>query len=190
MNKRLAILLPALLAATPALAHTGHADGAGLVTGLLHPFAGLDHLLAMVAVGLWAARIGGRGRWLLPAVFVAVMTAGVGLALAGLSVPWTEPGIAASVLLLGLAVAFAAHAPPGAAAGAVAVFALWHGAAHGYEVPVAATPALYAAGVALATAVLHGCGVGVGVGLRLRSAWLRAAGGVIAAAGAAQLLIA
>jgi urease accessory protein len=92
------------------------------------------------------------------------------------------------VLLLGLAVAFAAHAPLGAAAGAVGLFALWHGAAHGYEVPVAATPVLYAAGMALATAVLHGCGAGVG--LRLRSAWLRAAGGVIAAAGAAQLLIA
>jgi urease accessory protein len=188
MSKRFAILFPALLAASPVMAHTGHADGGSLVTGLLHPLLGLDHLLAMLAVGLWASRMPGRSRWLLPAAFVAMMAGGSALAWSGLAVPFVEPGIAASVLLLGLALAFSLRAPLPAAVCAVAVFALWHGAAHGQEMPAAAVPQLYAAGFVAATAALHA--LGVGLGARLRPSLLRAAGAMMAAMGASQLLFA
>ncbi len=188
MNRRLLIALPGLFLAGPVLAHTGHAEGGGLLTGLFHPLAGTDHLLAMVAVGLWAARMGGRALWALPLTFVGVMMAGAGLAMAGLVLPMIEPGIAASVLLLGLAVAMGAGASLGVAVAAVGTFALWHGAAHGYEIPVTAAPVLYAAGFAAATAMLHAAGLGLGV--TLRTAWLRVAGGAIALAGAVQLLAA
>jgi len=137
-----------LLIATPAQAHTG--PMAGFAAGFAHPLLGLDHLLAMLAVGLWAARIGGHARWAVPLAFVAAMALG-----AALPVPMAEPGILASVLILGLLAFWAPRLPLWAPAAVVALFALAHGHAHGTEVP-GVTAAI---GFLLATAALHGLGL-------------------------------
>jgi urease accessory protein len=167
------ILLGGAVAA-PALAHPGHVAG-GLGAGAAHPFLGLDHLLAMVAVGLWAVRAEGAGPvlWRLPAGFLAAMAAGM----AGLSVPGMESGMALSVIALGLAVALALRSGTAAALAVVAAFGVAHGVAHGAEMPAAAAPLAYAAGVLLGTAALHGIGLGLGLSLR------RLAGGTMARAG-------
>jgi urease accessory protein len=188
----LAALAAVVLAATPALAHTYGAGGAGFWAGLSHPIGGLDHLLAMVAVGLWAIQLGGRALWAVPAGFVIAMTAGAAFALAGIGVPAVEFGIAGSVVLLGLLVAGAARMPTVASCGIVMVFALFHGHAHGMELPAAANPALYGLGFVSATAALHATGVGLGlIGGRFGAAlgrWsLRAAGAAVAASGLAIL---
>lgn len=168
--------------AAPAHAHTFGAAGAGLADGLAHPLTGLDHLLAMLAVGLWAGQSGGRARWALPAVFVAAMVAAGGLAMAGLALPMVEPMIAASVLVLGLLVLAAWRLPLAAGIGLVAAFAAFHGHAHGAELPEAAMPGLYALGFAAATVALHGVGLGLSLGLR-NAVLTRALGAGIAAAG-------
>ncbi|MBN8441918.1 HupE/UreJ family protein [Thauera sp. UPWRP] len=139
-----------------ALAHPGH-ETASFATGFAHPFGGLDHLLAMFAVGLYAARQPGPARWALPGGFVLAMLAGAGLGAAGVALPAVESGIALSVLGLGLLIAFAARLPLAASLPMVATFALMHGFAHHAEMGGAAL-ATYAAGFALATAALHGCG--------------------------------
>jgi len=156
----LASLLSAL--AFPAAAHPFHGAGEGFAAGLAHPFFGLDHLLAMVAVGVWAAQIGGRAAWIVPAVFVAAMLGGAAAALAGLGVQHVEPMVAASVLVLGLLISlkWKSGALPGALL--VAFFAVFHGLAHGAELPAGSSAATYMAGFALATAVLHGCGIALG----------------------------
>jgi urease accessory protein len=178
--------LAALLAANAAQAHLISAQGAGFAAGFAHPFSGLDHLLAMVAVGLWAAQLGGRARWLVPLAFMGAMAAGAGLALAGVRLPAVETGIASSVMILGLLVAISARLPAVTSAVLVGAFAVFHGHAHGTELPQAASEALYGAGFLLATAALHATGLGLGAALhrRLASAWLRALGGGIAAIGA------
>jgi len=139
-----------------ALAHPGH-ETASFATGFAHPFGGLDHLLAMFAVGLYAARQPGAARWALPGGFVLAMLAGAGLGAAGVALPAVESGIALSVLVLGLLIALAARLPLVASLPLVAGFALFHGFAHYAEMGGAAL-ATYAAGFALATAALHGCG--------------------------------
>lgn len=179
--------------ATPALAHSGH-DIGGFAAGFAHPFGGFDHLLAMLAVGLWAmqfaSRSGNRAAlWVLPVAFVLPMAAGFLLALNGISLPGVETGIALSVLILGLVVAFAARPPLAAAMAVTAVFALLHGHAHGAEMGEGAAAA-YAAGMLLATALLHGFGL---VGARLAQQFTlpvltRAAGAVVAVAGAVILV--
>lgn len=174
--------LTALIAVpTLAQAHPGHADFGGLAAGLGHPVGGLDHLLAMVAVGLWAAQLGGRARWLLPVLFVTFMLAGAGLGMVGIAVPGVEQGIVASVLALGLLLLWAKRVPllPGAVL--VSAFAVMHGVAHGGEMPPGAEMTLYMLGFALSTAVLHLIGAGLG---SWRSTLLsRAIGAAIALAG-------
>lgn len=164
MAIRSSLLLSALLVAMPAavLAHEGH--GSGFLSGLGHPVGGMDHLLAMLAVGLWAAMLGGRALWALPLAFVGAMLAGGMLGLAGLPLPGVEPMILASVVLLGVAAALALRLPPGWAALAVAAFGLFHGHAHGAEGPETGL-ALYAAGFALATMGLHLVGLAIGLAL-------------------------
>ncbi len=153
---RLMATLALAAASGTALAHPGH-DAASFASGFAHPFGGLDHLLAMFAVGLCAARQSGAARWALPAGFVAAMLAGAGVSAAGLVLPAVESGIALSVLVFGLLIAFAARLPLPASLSLVAGFALFHGFAHHAEMGGAAL-VTYAAGFALATAALHGCG--------------------------------
>lgn len=140
-----------------AFAHDGH-DHSGLLAGIAHPITGLDHLLAMLAVGLWAAQQSGAMRWALPLTFVGTMLLGGLLGFAGLQIPLMETGIAGSVLAFGLLVAVAARLPLAMALGLTALFALTHGVAHGLELPALASPWGYAAGFVAATAALHGAG--------------------------------
>lgn len=158
MNRTKALLgLALLLSPTLAFAHAGH-DHSGLLAGLAHPVLGLDHLLAMLAVGLWAAQQHGAARWALPLTFVGSMLVGGLLGFKGLEIPLMETGIAASVLAFGLLVAVAIRLPMVIAVGLTALFALTHGVAHGLELPALSSPWGYAAGFVLATAALHGCG--------------------------------
>jgi urease accessory protein len=191
-------ILPALAAALiagPALAHTGVDSGTGFGTGFAHPFGGFDHLFAMVAVGLWATQYAARADskislWLLPAAFVLPMAAGFGLGFGGVAFPGVETGIALSVLVLGLAVAFALRPPLVAAMAVTALFALFHGHAHGNELPHPDMAAGYAAGMVLATALLHGLGVvGGQLARRINLPMLtRAAGAAVALAGVVILV--
>lgn len=164
----LASVIVAVALAVPAAAHahTFGAHDAGFVHGFSHPLGGLDHLLAMVAVGLWAAQRGGKALWALPTAFVAAMIGGGLLGMAGIELPAVELGIALSVVALGGLIALQSRLPLLASVGMVALFALFHGHAHGVEMPEAAAPLLYGAGFALATALLHGAGVGAALSLR------------------------
>lgn len=188
---RLSVLTAAIavLAASPALAHVGTGPVNGLLAGLAHPIGGLDHLLAMVAVGVWGSQQGRQGRYALPAVFVAAMVAGGAAAMAGWMLPGVEAGIAASVVILGVAVALALRVPAAAGGALVAVFALFHGHAHGAEMAAGANAVTYAVGFVVATAALHAAGLGIGLLARhhLARLGLRIAGGATAAAGVAIL---
>jgi urease accessory protein len=179
------ILAAAALLLTPAIAfaHPGHGDN-GLIAGISHPLGGLDHLLAMLAVGLWAAQQRGTARWALPCTFVGAMLLGGLMGFAGFNLPALESGIAASVLALGLAVALAVRPPLSLAVIATAMFALFHGVAHGLELPEMSSPWTYAAGFVVATAVLHAAGYAVVRVLPQAAAPLvRLAGAVSAATG-------
>jgi urease accessory protein len=162
------------LAPTMAFAHPGH-DGAGLVDGFLHPLGGVDHIVAMVAVGLLAARLGGRALWLVPASFVAAMAAAGLAGMAGVGLPYVEAGITLSVVVLGAVVALRLTMPVAAAMALVAFFAVFHGYAHGIEMPETASGLAYGAGFVAATALLHG--IGIGLGLTLAGGRLRATAG-------------
>ena len=182
---RIAFLAAAMsLLAAPAYAHVGVGETASFAAGLAHPFFGLDHLVVMIAVGAWAALKGGRALWAWPAAFVTVMLVGGGLAMAHVAVPFVEPAILASVVALGLLVALAIDLPVWAGGVVVGLFALFHGHAHGSEIPASASGLDYAAGFALATVALHllGIALATGVGSRFR-ALARAAGGISAAVG-------
>jgi urease accessory protein len=182
--KKLFTAAALLLAPALAFAHPGHGDN-GLVAGISHPLGGLDHLLAMVAVGLWAAQQKGAARWALPCTFVGTMLLGGLLGFEGLALPALESGIAASVLALGLAVALAVRPPLFMALGATALFALFHGVAHGLELPDMSSPWAYAAGFVGATAVLHAAGYALVRWLPTAAAPLvRVAGAASAATGA------
>lgn len=181
----------ALLAPALALAHTGHEGGStGFAAGFLHPLTGVDHLLAMLAVGLWAAQLRGRAVWLLPALFPAVMAAGAGLALASGALPGVELLIALSVIVLGAAVTLGAGPPLAASAALVGCFALVHGHAHGAEFPAGGSFAAYAAGFVGATFALHLTGLALGIlGQRWSSGRIsRLGGSAIAVSGLALLL--
>ena len=141
-------------------AHTLGTQGAGLTAGLAHPFIGLDHLLAMIAVGIWAGQLGGRSVWLVPLTFVSVMSAAAALGTLGFSLLMVEPAIACSVLVLGLLIAGSVRLPTIAGACLVGLFAVFHGYAHGFELPQAASPILYGIGFILTTSLLHGIGIG------------------------------
>ena len=153
----------ALLVATGSVfAHPGHEHASSFMSGFSHPMGGLDHLLAMVAIGLWAASIGGRALWAIPVAFVMTMILGGGLAVAGMTVPFVEQGILLSVIVLGALVLFAKRLPTLVCAAIAGGFALFHGAAHGMEMPLTANGLQYALGFALATAGLHAVGLGFG----------------------------
>jgi urease accessory protein len=172
---------------TPVRAHTGLEHALSFGSGFGHPWSGLDHMLAMLAVGLWAGLNGGRALWAWPAAFVGVMLAGGALGMAGASVPMVEPGILASVVVLGLLVLAAARLPVVAGVGLVALFALLHGHAHGAELPAETAAGTYAMGFAVATALLHGVGLGTAHLVRGETGRLivRGAGALVAVAGLA-----
>jgi urease accessory protein len=177
-------LLAIVLVPTLAQAHPGHGGNiVGGAAGLLHPFSGLDHLCAMIAVGLWAAQRGGRALWLVPLTFVSVMAFGAALGMNGIQVPLAEQGIAASVLILGLLITAAARLPLVASVVIVGVFAIFHGYAHGAEMPATASGLAYGLGFLATTAALHLVGIGLGLlAQRVGSTrWVRCAGMMIAA---------
>ncbi|NTT87769.1 HupE/UreJ family protein [Tabrizicola fusiformis] len=178
-------LAAALLAPNAALAHTGHGAGS-FIAGMGHPVSGLDHILAMLAVGLWAAQIGGRALWAAPAAFVGAMLAGGAMGAAGLPFPAVEPMILASIVILGALIALAVRLPLMAALPVLALFGAAHGWAHGAEGP-ASGMLVYDAGFAVMTAALHGAGLLAGLGLHKLAGMrvTRALGGLTAAAGLA-----
>ncbi len=163
MLKRSLLTLAIFIAATlPAFAHLDPAEHGSLAAGFSHPLFGLDHILAMVAVGLWAAMQGGRALWLVPAAFVGTMALGFIAALAGMPLPFVEPVILASVIFIGIAVALALPVPTSAVAAMVGFFAFFHGHAHGGE--LGGTSAWeFAIGFVIATAALHATGIGAGL---------------------------
>ena len=168
-----------------AFAHVQKGEAAGFLSGLKHPVSGLDHVLAMVAVGLWGAQLGAPAVWVLPVAFPMVMAFGGMLGLMGVPLPGIEYGIAASAILLGIAVMFELRPPLAIAAFVVAAFAIFHGHAHGTELPPGQSGLLYSMGFVIATGCLHGVGITIGTvhcwvwGQRL----LRLAGGVVLAGG-------
>jgi urease accessory protein len=177
-----------LLVPTAAFAHTGISAAHDLTHGVLHPLTGLDHILAMITVGIFAAQLGGRALWLVPVTFVLVMAAAGAAAMSGLTVPFVEVAIALSVVVLGAVVAFNAKAPVAAAMGLVGFFAIFHGYAHGAELPQGAGGLGYGLGFVAATALLHLAGVGIGLtiaqlGGRHTLAVRRTAGALVAIAG-------
>jgi len=178
--------MAALAVAGPAAAHTGTGLAGGFASGFKHPLTGFDHLLAMVSVGIWGAFLGRPLIVALPVIFPTVMAFGAVLGMAGLPMPPVEIGIALSVLMLGGVIAAAFRAPVWLACGLVGVFALFHGYAHGRELPSAADPLGYALGFVLCTGLLHVAGISVGL-LNDRPGGVvvtRAMGGLIAAVGA------
>jgi len=167
-------------------AHIGVGSTHGFGDGWQHPLHGLDHLLAMVAVGLWAAQLGGRATWAIPASFVSVMALGGVLGFYHVPIPMVETGILVSILLLGLLVALAVRVPVWAGALLVGLFAMFHGYAHGTEMPAGAIGVVYATGFVLATAMLNLVGIGLGIALKRVSCApaLRVAGAAVICAGA------
>ena len=166
MSKRLPLIAAFVLAAAPALAHPGHGVHVenGFLAGFLHPLTGLDHILAMVAVGLWAASLGGRAVLAVPAGFVLFMSAGFIAALAGVSLPYVEPMILGSVIVIGLLVAASVRLPVVPAAVLVGLFAIFHGYAHGMEMGQSGALA-YGAGFMISTALLHAAGIWLAIAL-------------------------
>jgi urease accessory protein len=165
----------AALTALPAaaFAHPGHGGAGGFTHGFMHPLGGLDHVAVMVAVGLMAARLGGRALWMLPASFIGLMTIGGAMGMMGAALPFTELmiGLSVGVMLLALVLRWSLPAP--AAAAMVGAFALVHGLAHGAETPENASGLAFAGGFILATALLHGLGVSAGLVISRRSAFVR-----------------
>ncbi|MBR1139792.1 MULTISPECIES: HupE/UreJ family protein [Bradyrhizobium] len=156
------VVLLSVLTASPGFAHEQTGVGGGLAAGLLHPLTGLDHLVAMVAVGIWGAQLGGAAIWVLPIVFPLVMALGAVVGILKIGLPVPELVIALSALVLGLAVALRVRAPFVLAAAVVAVFAIFHGHAHGAELPSAANPLAYGCGFVVATGLLHAFGITIG----------------------------
>jgi urease accessory protein len=166
-HRGIARLLAAPLSLWPVLAaahiEAGSAGDGGLVSGLQHPISGLDHVVAMVAVGLWGAQLGAPAIWVLPIAFPLIMAVGGVLGVTGVPVPNVEVGIALSGVVLGLMVAFAVRPPLWLAMLIVAAFAIFHGHSHGSALPAFGVPILYASGFVIATGLLHLCGILIGV---------------------------
>jgi urease accessory protein len=190
-TSHLAVLLLLVLLLLPgtAQAHTEGGAVGGLISGFLHPITGLDHIVAMVAVGLWGAFLGLPAIWLLPVIFPVVMALGGALGVLGVPIPAVETGIALSGVVLGIMVALEKRPPLVVAAIIVGVFAIFHGHAHGTELPEAASPITYAIGFVISTGLLHLAGIGFG--LLVKWPWgriaVRAGGAVIACIGFAFL---
>jgi urease accessory protein len=173
------------MAPLAALAHEERGQAAGFLAGLAHPVSGLDHVLAMVAVGLWGAVLGAPAIWVLPVAFPLVMAFGGLMGLLGIPVPGVEVGIAISAIVLGAMVLAEVRPPLWLAAAIVACFAIFHGHAHGRELPEGASALLYSLGFIVATGLLHALGILVGVAHRWAAGRqvVRAAGGGVAIAG-------
>jgi urease accessory protein len=152
----------AFLPGGSALAHVPAADGAGLLAGLAHPLSGWDHVIAFLAVGIWAYQIGRAAQWVLPTIFVTAVVGGSVLGSLELPVQGVEQGIAISVLVLGIAIGAAFRPALAIGIPIIALFAIFHGHAHGAQLAGAASPALYGLGLILATASLHACGMALG----------------------------
>ena len=193
-NRKTIILIAAYALSTYAIAHPGHevdAHGISFMDGLLHPLTGLDHLAAMLAVGLWSALSATSARriWLAPVAFAGMLLVGALLGLNGLELPAVEPMIAASLLVMGLLVATRAKLPLAVTAGVVGVFAVFHGIAHGTELAGGGNGFAPLLGMLVATIALHLAGVGLGLALRSHSVWWpRVVGGLTALLGGAFLL--
>lgn len=174
-----------LLSCSIASAHSEAGGGSGFVSGFTHPLTGLDHIAAMVAVGMWGAFLGSRATWLLPVIFPMVMAVGGALGVAGVPLPGVEIGIALSAVALGLMVAFAVRPPLWVAGVLVGIFAIFHGHAHGTELPKSANAMAFAGGFVISTGILHLCGIAFG--LLVKWPWgkavVRGGGGVIAGLG-------
>jgi len=181
--------LTVVASASPALAHVQQGEAQGLLIGMIHPVSGLDHVLAMISVGLWGAQLGPPALWLLPVTFPMLMAIGAFLGLVGIPLPGVEIGISLSVLLLGLMVALEARPGLIVAVLVVAAFAVFHGHAHGTELPPGASGLMYSIGFVVATGCLHGVGIMIGVVHRwpLGRAALRTTGVAVAGAGVAFL---
>lgn len=183
-------LLPLLLVPSVSSAHSATGVAGGFSSGFTHPLAGPDHIVAMVAVGLLGAILGGRAMWTLPVVFPVVMALGGAMGVHGVPLRGVETGIALSGVVLGLMVAFAARPPLWVSAVIVGIFAIFHGHAHGTELPEAANPLSYAIGFVIATGLLHLAGIAFGLLVRWPAGKIavRATGGVIAAVGFSFLI--
>jgi urease accessory protein len=162
---RLLVAIALLLAPSVASAHPGHVEDGSLLGGFIHPFGGIDHLLAMTAVGLFAANLGGRALWAVPTTFVAVMALGGVFGAAGVSLPFTETAIALSVLVFGFVISSGMTPPVPAAIALVGIFAVFHGHAHGTEMPAGVSGVVYGFGFMVATALLHGLGITLGLAI-------------------------
>ena len=190
--RRAALVTSALLLPTAAFAHPAIGPAAGFAHGFAHPLGGIDHVLAMIAVGLLAANLGGRALWALPLAFVSLMVVGGALGMTGVPIPYVEIAVALSVAVFGAAIAAQRQWPVVAAAALVGVFALFHGHAHGSELAPTMSAGAFIAGFVLATALLHVTGIALGLGVaklgakpaRLCTQW---GGGTIALAGVALL---
>ena len=181
------LLIALALAAMPhpAFAHVEQGQAAGFLTGLRHPWSGLDHVLAMIAVGLWGAQLGNPALWLLPVTFPMMMSLGAVMGLVGIGLPGVEVGIALSALLLGGMVMGEVRPKLAVAVLLVGFFAVFHGHAHGTELPPGQSGLLYSMGFVIATGCLHGMGIGIGLVHRWPAGKLalRGAGAFIAGMG-------
>jgi urease accessory protein len=157
--KFLSAILAVILTPVIAFAHTGAGKASGLAYGFMHPMAGADHVLAMVTVGFLAYVLGGRALWLVPAAFAGMMALGGILGMAGMTVPFVEQGIGLSIIVIGMAAALGRKMPVSAAMALVGAFAVFHGHAHGSEMPEGSSGLAYAAGFLLATTLLHIAGI-------------------------------
>lgn len=197
MNRPLiaALALAVMLVPTATLAHTGHGDTAGFMHGIAHPISGIDHVLAMVSVGILAAGIGGRSLWLLPLTFISVMAGAAALGMMGFDLPSFEIWIAGSLVALGLAIAYPSYLSSLTGAGLIALLAIFHGYAHGAEMPAGASGLAYASGFVMGTVLLIATGIGVTLlagfkGGQLGPRILRCGGAAIGLYGLAALSIA
>lgn len=189
--KQLVMALFILPVPSVVMAHAGHPDVAGFASGFFHPLSGLDHMAAMLAVGMWAGLTAGRRAWIPVAAFMGFMSLGAVFGLTGIPLPGVEAGIAASLLVTGLLLVSLARLPIAVSIALVGVFALFHGHAHGAGMPVAATPLLYGLGFILATGTLHLAGIGLGGWARhFKTEWMVRAAGVLTGGLGAWLLLA
>ena len=190
--RRIIFIFAALLIASAAHAHVGVGDTYGFVHGFAHPISGIDHILGMVAVGLFAAHLGGRALYLVPLSFVVMMSVGGMLGVMGVPLPFGEAGIGLSVVIFGIAVASGLNLPLAAAMALVGFFAVFHGHAHGTEMPELASALAYSSGFVVATAAIHVVGISIGLaigmlGSRYGDRGVRAAGSAVALVGVAIL---
>lgn len=179
------LVLLTMVLSLPASAHTGELTSGGFVSGFVHPIQGWDHVAAMVAVGIWGAYLGQPSIWTLPIVFPTIMAFGAALGVAGIPVPPVEMMIALSGIVLGLLIVFAVRLPTVVAAVIVGVFAIFHGYAHGQELPNAVSPGIYAIGFVVGTGLLHATGICFSLlrGIRYGDYIVRTIGAVICLSG-------